>query len=67
MKFKESICEKFGHNWNYFKVDSIDVRCCKRCGKHQHRMVMGTHKFWTFSVQYTEQGAKEFVEGYGEI
>lgn len=65
-KFKNGICENFGHKWNYFKINSIDVRCCKRCERLQYRMNIGIYKFWTFAIQYTELGAKENVEGYNE-
>ena len=67
MKLKYSTCKHFAHKWNYFKVDSISVRCCRRCNRLQHRMTFAGKTFWTFSVQYTEKGAKENVEGYNEI
>lgn len=67
MTLKDSVCNLFGHKWNYFKIDSISVRRCRRCNRLQHRMTFAGKTFWTFSVQYTEKGAKENVEGYNEI
>lgn len=63
---KDKICSILNHKWNYFRVEGMDLRCCRRCGRLQHRMKLVNKEFWTFSVQYTEKGAKEHVKGYEE-
>lgn len=61
----------FGHKWRYAKLmrdDSKDVfvRSCSRCNVFEHRKYHMGGMIWSGAIIYTDKGAKEYVEGFGE-
>jgi hypothetical protein len=75
------LCSKFGHRFNYYKVDGFifdreghsytnSVRFCTRCKVAQQYKTLPTigkiEYVWMNLVSYTDLGAKKYVKGYGE-
>jgi hypothetical protein len=66
---REFFCKHLGHNWNYFEIYNTHqiVRCCSRCHGLQYRIYIAPKKnAWTFAVQYTDNYARNSVDGYNE-
>lgn len=64
-------CKIFGHKWVYYKLYATNqkLRYCKRCNILQYREwhIRRNMMTWHTAIEYTDAGARKFVEGYGEV